>query len=309
MEKLTNQEFEALGLLARGKSIAQVAHAMSLSEVQLNQILDGAMPKLEVSGHTELVLRFVNEVLTPTDHEELRNSAATLVAGLANRKRYAQIVKWLADHTRVSETIEDLVVLLLVDVARAEQRLAEVLERLGVQTRVGGMVLCGLILPVPVRDSRPFPRLTVRPPMDGLSRRELHVAELVARGLKSHAIANELCLGTETVRTHIRRILNTLNMCNRASIARYVVIHVLTPQEREAWRTIFSFDPTNVPANGLQLAEILWDNPDLSDEEIAARIHSYKDTIKGRWVSLYSQLNNPRNRQSVVTAFGLHHLD
>ena len=49
----------------------------------------------------------------------------------------------------------------------------------------------------------------------GLSARELEVLVLVARGLSTPSIACELFVTPNTVRSHVRRILDKLNARNR----------------------------------------------------------------------------------------------
>ena len=49
-----------------------------------------------------------------------------------------------------------------------------------------------------------------------LSARELQVLVLVARGLSTDSIAGELYISRNTVRSHVRHILDTLHARNRA---------------------------------------------------------------------------------------------
>jgi DNA-binding NarL/FixJ family response regulator len=52
-----------------------------------------------------------------------------------------------------------------------------------------------------------------------LSRRELEVAALVARGRSNRQIADDLTLSPATVKTHVARILRKLSAANRAEVA------------------------------------------------------------------------------------------
>jgi non-specific serine/threonine protein kinase len=52
-----------------------------------------------------------------------------------------------------------------------------------------------------------------------LTRRELEVATLVARGLTNRAIAGRLHLSVRTVDTHVDHALTKLNFSNRAQLA------------------------------------------------------------------------------------------
>ena len=49
-----------------------------------------------------------------------------------------------------------------------------------------------------------------------LSARELEVLALVARGRSTDGIAGELCISRNTVRAHVRNILDNLRAHNRA---------------------------------------------------------------------------------------------
>jgi DNA-binding CsgD family transcriptional regulator len=55
-----------------------------------------------------------------------------------------------------------------------------------------------------------------------LTRREQEIAELVARGLTSRAIATDLYLSERTVETHVQHILTKLGLSNRTQIATWV---------------------------------------------------------------------------------------
>lgn len=64
-------------------------------------------------------------------------------------------------------------------------------------------------------------RSTARSPWDGahlgLSRREAEVLQLLAKGLRTFAIADELCVGRETVRSHLRQIYRKLGVNDQAA--------------------------------------------------------------------------------------------
>lgn len=55
--------------------------------------------------------------------------------------------------------------------------------------------------------------------LEGLTERELSVARAVARGLSNAGIAGELFIGVTTVKTHVGRILEKLQVSNRVQIA------------------------------------------------------------------------------------------
>jgi DNA-binding CsgD family transcriptional regulator/tetratricopeptide (TPR) repeat protein len=58
--------------------------------------------------------------------------------------------------------------------------------------------------------------------MGKLSRREMELAALVARGLKNRQIAQELVLSERTIENHVRNILKKLNLSSRSEIAAWV---------------------------------------------------------------------------------------
>ncbi|GLZ33469.1 LuxR family transcriptional regulator [Lentzea sp. NBRC 105346] len=74
--------------------------------------------------------------------------------------------------------------------------------------------------------------LALRPhgdvPLDGLSDRRRQVAVLIARGRQNKQIADELHLSLSTVENHVRDILRTLGMTNRAEVAAWVARHQST---------------------------------------------------------------------------------
>lgn len=63
-----------------------------------------------------------------------------------------------------------------------------------------------------------------------LTGRELDVVRLVSRGLTNREIAERLVISERTVRTHISRILDKLNLINRTQVALYAL--------RRGWATL-----------------------------------------------------------------------
>src|SRR5215203_1000198 len=59
-------------------------------------------------------------------------------------------------------------------------------------------------------------------PAQNLTRRELEIAELVARGLTNRQIAEELVISEHTAATHVRRILKKLGLQSRTQITTWV---------------------------------------------------------------------------------------
>ena len=54
-----------------------------------------------------------------------------------------------------------------------------------------------------------------------LTAREEEILQLVARGMSNAAIANQLIVSENTVKTHIKNILGKLHMKNRSQAAAY----------------------------------------------------------------------------------------
>ncbi|MGO1385450.1 MAG: response regulator transcription factor [Arachnia sp.] len=59
-------------------------------------------------------------------------------------------------------------------------------------------------------------------PLDMLSEREIDVARAIARGLTNGQIATELFISITTVKTHVGRILEKLQVANRVQIAAHM---------------------------------------------------------------------------------------
>ena len=66
-----------------------------------------------------------------------------------------------------------------------------------------------------------------RNPFGDLSERELDVLRLMARGLTNHAIADQLVVSENTVRTHVGNILSKLNLHDRTQAALFALQHHL----------------------------------------------------------------------------------
>jgi ATP/maltotriose-dependent transcriptional regulator MalT len=52
--------------------------------------------------------------------------------------------------------------------------------------------------------------------VEGLTRRELDILELIAHGFENHEIAERLVISTETVKSHVRHLRAKLGARNRA---------------------------------------------------------------------------------------------
>jgi len=72
-------------------------------------------------------------------------------------------------------------------------------------------------------------RSPAHPPIDGLTPREIEVLAAVARGRNNRAIADQLFIGEETVKTHISNILSKLHLADRTQAAIYALRRGLVP--------------------------------------------------------------------------------
>jgi len=63
---------------------------------------------------------------------------------------------------------------------------------------------------------------------DDLTRRQLEVLRLLARGWTNAQIAEELFVSRRTVHAHLREIFRKLRVSNRSAATRYAIEHGLT---------------------------------------------------------------------------------
>jgi NarL family two-component system response regulator LiaR len=68
---------------------------------------------------------------------------------------------------------------------------------------------------------------------NGLTPREIDVLTLVARGRNNRAIADQLFIGEETVKTHISNILTKLHLADRTQAAIYALRRGLVPLDED----------------------------------------------------------------------------
>jgi DNA-binding NarL/FixJ family response regulator len=71
--------------------------------------------------------------------------------------------------------------------------------------------------------SKPKPAASERPSVDALTERELEVLQLLATGATNRDIAKKLYISENTVRNHVRNILEKLHLSNRVQAAAYAI--------------------------------------------------------------------------------------
>jgi DNA-binding NarL/FixJ family response regulator len=69
-----------------------------------------------------------------------------------------------------------------------------------------------------------------RPGETGLSMREREILALLGRGFTNRAIADELYLSVNTVKSHVAKVFAKLSVTNRTQAARVAIEHGLTPR-------------------------------------------------------------------------------
>jgi DNA-binding NarL/FixJ family response regulator len=70
--------------------------------------------------------------------------------------------------------------------------------------------------------------------IDALTERELAVLQLVSKGDSNPQIANELFISVNTVKTHLRNILDKLQLANRTQAATYAIERGIVPPQDDA---------------------------------------------------------------------------
>ena len=78
------------------------------------------------------------------------------------------------------------------------------------------------LLPTPTPPARP-----AATSLDGLTAREVEVLRLLAQGLTSAQIAEQLAISLLTVNTHVRSIYSKLGVTSRSAATRYALEHHL----------------------------------------------------------------------------------
>ena len=77
------------------------------------------------------------------------------------------------------------------------------------------------------QDHPPFHTRKTIPLPAGLTTREMDVLRLLAQGLTSAQIAEQLVIGLVTVNSHVRSIYSKLGVTSRAAATRYALEHEL----------------------------------------------------------------------------------
>jgi DNA-binding NarL/FixJ family response regulator len=72
---------------------------------------------------------------------------------------------------------------------------------------------------------QPSPILTSHPSPEGLTAREMDVLRLLAAGLTSVQMAEQLVISLATVNTHVRSIYRKLGVSSRSAATRYAMDH------------------------------------------------------------------------------------
>lgn len=131
----------------------------------------------------------------------LRAVTADIAAGVRTRLEDAGL-----DVTQA--TTEDL----LAQAERVDAQLVVVSRRSATRALVAHAISADVATPAP-------------PDLRGLSGRELDVLRLLATGKQNSEIARDLVISPKTVKNHVSRILNKLELKNRVEAAVFAVRH------------------------------------------------------------------------------------
>lgn len=82
--------------------------------------------------------------------------------------------------------------------------------------------------------SKPTPATPEKPQVDALTERELEVLRLLATGATNRDIAKKLYISENTVRNHVRNILEKLHLSNRVQAAAYAIREGYAPPRDDA---------------------------------------------------------------------------
>lgn len=105
---------------------------------------------------------------------------------------------------------------------------AELVEGV-VETAGGGVAISHMVIPLIL--NKLVEKRREKPNMENvLSTREREVTVLVAKGMGNREIAETLFITENTVKGHIRRIIDKLRVNNRVEVARYVLLNGLSEQ-------------------------------------------------------------------------------
>ena len=124
----------------------------------------------------------------------------------------------------VSDAPEDVIELIragargYVTKTIAPAELADAVGRVAAGEVVLSPRLAGFVLSVFSGDP---PRDAVDPELDALTRREIEVLELIARGYLYKEVAHRLGVSTRTVESHVSAVLRKLHLSNRHQLARW----------------------------------------------------------------------------------------
>ena len=81
----------------------------------------------------------------------------------------------------------------------------------------------------PMVAARVLREMKQQSPLNELTPRELEVLMCIARGRSNHEIALDLCIGEQTVKTHVSNILSKLHLADRTQAAIYALQQRLVP--------------------------------------------------------------------------------
>lgn len=186
VRKLLESRYQVVAIVDDSRALVETATAQRPDVI----LADISMPGLDGLEATRRLRRSLPEVpvIILTMHDDAGHVRAAFEAGASG-----YLVKSSAS-LELFEAIEEVLA-----------------GRRYLTSAVAGKVMGSLVSPEPAAPESP------------LTRREMEIAGLVARGLENSEIAARLCIAEVTVRTHFQRILRKLDLRNRVELARYAL--------------------------------------------------------------------------------------
>ncbi|MEM8931377.1 MAG: response regulator transcription factor [Acidobacteriota bacterium] len=199
---LTARGFEVVGEACNGKEAVELARRLSPDIV----LMDLSMPEMDGLTATRLI------------SAELQDVKVVVLTASNDDEDLFEAIKSGADGYLLKDLEADQFFGLLEGVARGEPALTALLAR---------KVLAEFAKPKAQAKEHKDP--------DALTARELEVLETMVEGVTTNrALAKHLGVSENTVKFHVRNILDKLHLHNRAQVVSYALRHGIVPLSDES---------------------------------------------------------------------------